>query len=61
MGGAGGPPCGAEDKAKTQRETESLVTSVKQQAHPAEFGLKVNTFPLLFKPVRGGFVSYMAT
>lgn len=28
--GAGGPPCGAEDKAKTQRETESLVTSFKQ-------------------------------
>ena len=29
LGGAGGPPCRAEDEVKTQRETESLVMSFK--------------------------------
>lgn len=57
--GTGGPLCRAEDKAKTQRETESLVMSFKQLGctslnQSVEFGLKVTTFFLLFTSVWDG-------
>lgn len=54
--GTGGLPCGAKDKAKTQKETESLLLSIKQLhqvslVQSIKFGLKVNISPLLFKSV----------
>lgn len=57
--GTGGPLCRAEDKAKTQGETESLDMSFKQLGcaslnQSVEFKLKVTTFFLLFKSVWGG-------
>lgn len=49
-GTAKGSPCEAQHKAKTWKETDSLVTSW-QLGQSVEFGMNVDIFPLLFKSV----------